>query len=281
MFGGILSLYAADLRSCHSVKLLDDPANDGDSFHVEVDGRQLHIRLYYVDCPETTAGSMSDARRVREQARYFGISSVTNIINFGNEAKAFTGRVLSKPFTLNTAFASALGRSSMGRVYGFVTTFDGDDLASLLVANGLARCRGIGRVTPAGVPRDEMIERLRDMETSAVLRRIGIWAQSDPDRIAELRAEQRIEDQELKQLQRQVRKTGSQHGLIDLNIATKERLMLLDGIGSVSAEKITAGRPYSDVDDLIRIKGINIKTIEKIRSCVVPIGNQKRATPDL
>ena len=63
-------------------------------------------------------------------------------------------------------------------------------MASLLVKNGFGRTRGIGRKTPDGVSRNEMIERLRDLEISAMLKRVGIWSESNSDRIAELRAKQ-------------------------------------------------------------------------------------------
>ena len=72
----------------------------------------------------------------------FGLSGPTRTIHFGNEAKTFTEHVLLKPFTVHTAFASALGRSTKGRVYGFIITADGNDLASLLIKNGLARTHG-------------------------------------------------------------------------------------------------------------------------------------------
>jgi competence ComEA-like helix-hairpin-helix protein len=267
MLGGILPLYAADLQMFSNVRLVNNPANDGDSFFVETDGKTFHVRLYFVDCPETSTSSKSDARRVREQAQYFGLSPATRIIHFGNEAKTFVERILTKPFTVHTAFASALGRSAKGRVYGFIVTVDGDDLASLLVKNGLARTHGIGRKTPNGIPRNEMIERLHDIETSAMLKHIGIWSESDPDRIAEFRAKQRSEDQELKELQR--KKPNLQHGSLDLNTAGKEELMSINGIGPVLAERIIAGRPYKTVDDLLKVKGIGSKKFEKIRPYVV------------
>jgi len=197
MFGGILPSYAADLQRFSNAQFINNPANDGDSFLVEANGKSFHVRLYFVDCPETSTSSMSDAQRVREQTRYFGLSDAKRTIHFGNEAKTFVERILAKPFTVNTAFASALGRSANGRIYGFITTADGNDLASRLVKNGLARTHGMGRETPDGILRDEMVERLRDLEMSAMLKRVGIWSESDPDRIAELRAKQRSEDQEL------------------------------------------------------------------------------------
>lgn len=269
MFGGILPSYAANLQMFSNVRLVNNPANDGDSFFVEADGKTFNLRLYFVDCPETSTSSKSDARRVREQARYFGLSPATRIIHFGNEAKTFVERIITKPFTVHTAFASAMGRSAKGRVYGFIITADGDDLASLLVKNGLARTYGIGRKTPDGIPRNEMIERLRDIETSAMLKHIGIWSESDPDRIAEFRAKQRSEDQELKELQSQVKKPNLQHGILNLNTASKEELMFINGIGPMLAERIIAGRPYKTVDDLLKVKGIGSKRLEKIRPYVV------------
>lgn len=269
MFGGIFQSYAADLQMFPNAKLINNPANDGDSFLVEVNGKSFRVRLYFVDCPETSVSSKSDAQRVREQTRYFGLTSAERIIHFGNEAKTFVDNILDKPFTVHTAFASALGRSAKGRVYGFITTADGDDLASLLVKNGFARTHGIGRKTPDGISRDEMIERLRDLETSAMLKRVGIWSESDPDRIAELRAKQRSEERELQEVQNQVTKAKSPQGLLDLNTATEKELQSIKGIGPVLAERIIAGRPYRTVDDLLKVKGIGPKRLEKIRAHVV------------
>jgi len=265
MFGGILPSFSADLQMFSNGRLINDPANDGDSFLVEANGKSFHVRLYFLDCAEISASSMTDAQRVREQTRYFGLSDPARTIHFGNEAKTFTEHVLVKPFTVHTVFASALGRSSKGRVYGFITTADGNDLASLLVKNGLARTHGIGRKTPDGVSRDEMVERLRDFEISAMLKRVGIWSETNPDRIAELRAKQRSEDQELKELQSQVKKAPSPQGLLDLNTASKKELQSIKGIGTVLAERIIAGRPYRTVDDLLKVKGIGPKNLENIR----------------
>ncbi len=265
MFGGIFPSYAADLQRFSNAQLINNPANDGDSFLVEANGKSFHVRLYFVDCPETSISFKSDAQRVREQTRYFGLSDAGRTIHFGNEAKTFIERILAKPFTVHTVFASAGGRSAKGRIYGFIITDDGDDLASLLVKNGFARTHGIGRETPDGVSRAEMIERLRDLEASAMLKRIGIWSESDPYRIAELRAKQRSEDQDLKELQSQVKKAPSPQSLLDLNTASKEELMSINGISPNLAERIIAGRPYKNVDDLLKVKGIGQKKLEKIR----------------
>jgi competence protein ComEA len=275
MFIAVLPSYAADLQMFSNARLINNPANDGDSFLVEANGKSSHVRLYFIDCPEISTSSNSDAQRLREQTRYFGLSDATRTIHFGNEAKTFVDHILVKPFTVHTAFASALGRSAKGRIYGFITTADGNDLASLLVKNGLARTYGIGRETPDGVSRGEMMERLRDLEMSAMLKRVGIWSESDPDRIAELRAKQRSEDQELKELQSQVKKAQSPQSLLDLNTASKKELQSIKGIGPILAERIIAGRPYKIVDDLLKVKGIGPKKLENIRPYFV-VGKEER-----
>jgi len=265
MFGGILPSFSADLQMFSNGRLINDPANDGDSFLVEVNGKSFHVRLYFVDCPETLIAFTGDAQRVREQTRYFGLSDAKRTIHFGNEAKTFVDHVLVKPFTVHTALASALGRSSKGRVYGFITTADGNDLASLLVKNGFARTHGIGRKTPDGISHDEMVKRLQDFEISAMLKRVGIWSESDPDRIAGLRSKQRSEDRELQEVRDQVTKAKFPQGLVDLNTASEKELQSIKGIGPVLAERIIAGRPYRTVDDLLKVKGIGPKILETIR----------------
>jgi competence ComEA-like helix-hairpin-helix protein len=265
MFGGILPSFSADLQMFSNGRLINDPANDGDSFLVEANGKSFHVRLYFVDCPETLIAFTGDAQRVREQTRYFGLSDAKRTIHFGNEAKTFVDHALVKPFTVHTAFASALGRSSKGRVYGFITTADGNDLASLLVKNGFARTSGMGRETFDEVSRDEMVKRLRDFEISAMLKRVGIWSESDPDRIAELRSKQRSEDRELQEVRDQVTKAKSPQGLVNPNTASEKELQSIKGIGPVLAKRIIAGRPYRTVDDLLKVKGIGPKKLETIR----------------
>lgn len=269
VFGGIFLSHAIDLQKFSNAKLINNASNDGDSFLVKANGKSFRLRLYFVDCPETSISSKSDAQRVREQTRYFGLPDVKRTVHFGYEAKTFVMNVLDKPFVIYTVFANALGRSAKGRVYGFITTAGGDDLASLLVKNGLARSHGMGRKTSTGMPRQEMFERLYDLETSAMLKHIGIWSESDPDRIAELRAKQRSEESALKEIQNQVTEAKSSQGSLDLNTATKRELQSIKGIGPILSERIIAGRPYKTVDDLLKVKGIGPKRLKRIRAYVM------------
>ena len=46
MFGGIFQSYAADLQMFSNAKLINNSANDGDSFLVEVNGKSFRVRVY-------------------------------------------------------------------------------------------------------------------------------------------------------------------------------------------------------------------------------------------
>ncbi len=262
------SVWASEWVHMANARLVKDPVNDGDSFLVDAGETKNHVRLYFIDCPESSIASPSDAQRVREQTRYFGLTDASKTVQFGKKAKEFVQQALAEPFAVHTAYATAGGRSSRTRVYALVITSRGEDLAALLVINGLARNHGVGRKTPDGVLREEMYERLKDLESAAMLKRLGIWAVSDPDRIAELRATQRKEDAELKQLWQEAGGGQGPQKPIDLNTANIEELQTIKGIGPVLAERIVAGRPYKSVDQLEKIQGIGPKTLEKFRPYV-------------
>ena len=57
------SLLAAELETIENATLIEAGLNDGDSFKAQANGKELHLRLYYVDCLETTAGSKADKNR--------------------------------------------------------------------------------------------------------------------------------------------------------------------------------------------------------------------------
>jgi competence ComEA-like helix-hairpin-helix protein len=52
---------------------------------------------------------------------------------------------------------------------------------------------------------------------------------------------------------------------IDINTATLQQLDKLTGIGPAYAQKIIDARPFASVDDLIRVKGIGEKTLQKVK----------------
>lgn len=234
---------------------------DGDSFPVKLpDGKEIVLRLYYVDCNETSAATETDQRRVRDQSSYFGIDDHQVTLASGRQAAQEVKKLLAKPFTVHTAFATAPGRSAKPRTYGFITLSDGRDLGAVLVGEGLARSYGVRRNTPDGLKTDAAEARMDDLELGAAIARRGIWAKTDPQRLVALREERRAEERELQQA------FGTAAGQpLDPNTATVDEIMLLPGVGEVLAERIVEGRPYKSVEDLRRVPGIGEKVFVALK----------------
>lgn len=256
------------LQRFENAEWLETAFNDGDSFLVRFlnpgTGRsEEHVlRLYFVDCNEIIATRESDKRRVRQQARYFGVDDTRVILDFGAKAKDFVRRVLAGRFTVHTSFANAEGRSAEPRHFAFITTRDGDDLAELLVRNGLARNYGVDRETPGGVSAADYKAHLGDLELRAAMKGQGVWEHSDPDRIVSLREQERDERRELEEIGVASDPSGAR---IDINAASVEELVRLPQIGEVIAERIIDARPFQEVEDLLRVDGIGKITLDKIR----------------
>lgn len=249
---------AAELERLDGAVLVKSRGNDGDSFRISHGGKELTIRLYYVDCPEVNASSKADAARVREQTRHFGLEGHDRTVHFGREAAAFVQRRLNRPFTVHTAYAMAMGRSRGGRSYAFVTTASGEDLAYLLVKNGYARVHGVARMLPNGTPSKTAAVRLSDLELAAVLDHRGIWAEAESDRLVELRAVARTEAEALAQVEREVTGVFSS---VNVNTASAEVLEGIDGIGPIFALRLIQHRPYKTAEDLDRVPGISGKRL--------------------
>ena len=150
-----------------------DRWNDGDSFHVITgdENREIIARLYFVDTPEA---EMAYGDRIDEQAAYFGISK-EQTVELAHEARDFTAKTLSRPFTVWTRWRSALGRSDLGRVYCMIAADTGEDLGEMLVANGLARIYGTRTPLPDGRDSRQYLARLAELETKAKATKKGGW----------------------------------------------------------------------------------------------------------
>ena len=245
---------------------------DGDSFLVRTaDGVEHTLRLYGADCIEWHVTDNTDARRLWAQRRFFGISeaggsppaSITAAKEFGRLAALKTTELLEQPFTIHTAFADARGDGKHKRIYGFVTTAGGRDLASELVSLGLARAFGVYRETPDHKHFDEYREALRDRELQAAKRGTGVWALTDWDKLPAERRQQRDEEAELDLAKG--RKATLAEASIDPNTAARDELMTLPGIGEVMANRIIENRPYSSPEDLSRVSGIGETTLKRLR----------------
>ena len=261
---------ATDLQRLEQVRLVPTDWADGDSFRVEApDGEQHTVRLYGADCIEWHVTDETDARRLRAQRRYFGISShggsPQTSIKLATEHGALAGQaiaeLLSEPFTVLTTFADGRGDARYKRVYAFVETADGKDLSTELVRRGLARAYGVYRATADGSSRDDYREQLKDAELVAAHAGAGVWAYTDWESLPEERQAQRQEEAEDDIALGKAEPTEA----INLNTATRGELMSIRGVGEVTANRIIEARPYAQVDDLLKVTGIGPATLTKLK----------------
>jgi DNA uptake protein ComE-like DNA-binding protein len=277
------------LKDC---RLIPNPANDGDSFHVSADEKEYLFRLYLVDAPETDEMT---PRRLIEQAKYFNIT-VPQAIEVGRAAKDFTQEKLSQPFTVYTHMSDAMGQSRLERFYAFVETKEGD-LAEQLVRNGLARCYGF-KAAPPGLTSSRIeVEKLQQFEDEAKRNKIGGWgvnagrSNMHPDtpssfssfavdgktrsRLAPAASSTAFSPNVIPatsvmrsspiETSRSHTKERTPLGNIDINTATEKELTTVPGIGHVMAARIIAARPFRSADDLKKVSGIGDKKYAQIR----------------
>ena len=276
------------LENC---RLITNPANDGDSFHVSVGAKEYLFRLYLVDAPETDGRNPG---RLIEQGKYFGIT-VPQAIEVGQAAKEFIQEKLSQPFTVFTHMSDAMGQSRLERFYAFVETKEGD-LGEQLVRNGLARSYGF-KAAPPGVTSSRLeIEKLQQFEDEAKREKIGAWGANaerlnthaqTPSAFSTFVADEKTQPRSAPAVShgvlpvakpaasitrsRPVETTGSHAkekiplGNIDINTATEKELTTVPGIGHVMAAHIIAARPFRSADDLKRVSGIGGKKYAQIR----------------
>ena len=260
-----------ELKNC---RLLQNMANDADSFHVQTGGKEYIFRLYFVDGPETDT---SVAGRVEEQARYFGLT-VAQTVQLGELGRRFTREKLGRGFSVRTCMQDARGRSELPRFFAFVETAEGD-LAELLVANGLARLYGAA-ATPVGLKAPERgWEKLRQLEQRAKAEKVGAWGVST-GRMATRSATPLVKSansfDEFFHADRTAAvpvdssttaspSKAAAPDKLDVNTASSEQLLALPGVGQVLVGRIITARPFKSADDLRRVEGIGEKRYEQLR----------------
>lgn len=259
---------------------------DGDSFRIRTSGGEEHtIRLYGADCLEHHVSGETDARRLRSQRRYFGITAAKAdpgaSIEFAKElaarASAETRRFLAAPFTVHTSFADGRGDGRFKRIYGFVRDARGRDLAAHLVSEGLARAYGVSRGTPAGESGDDYRAVLQDLELQAAQRGAGIWAHTDWQALP---AERRLDRDEERELRRAIDGGPLPEGLLlDPNTATRDELMRLPGVGEVLADRIIERRPFRRLTDLLEVDGIGPSAYRRLKPLLRLDGSTPEGPP--
>ncbi len=153
---------------------MENPSNDGDSFHVQYRGKEFIFRLYFVD---TCEDSEQVPQRVQEQAKTFGITTA-RVLEAGKVAQDFTHRLIaSRPFTVVTRWEDARGASRLPRNYAFVLFGENDehDLASTLAQNGLVRIYGMPADPPGTVTGAQFHDSLLKLDAQARRQHLGIF----------------------------------------------------------------------------------------------------------
>lgn len=268
---GSLASGAEPLTTFENCILVPTEWADGDSLLVRTPANEeFTVRLYGADCLEWHVTDATDERRLRAQRRYFGISAIAHDTraavkiakSFGESAHRFASAALTKPFSIHTAFADARGDGKHKRIYAFVTTGQGTDLASDLVRAGLARAFGVSRENQNGHSQDEYRAYLADLEIQAASSRRGIWSKTNWESLPDERRTQRIEDEELAIAMGEAPLAPGH--LIDPNTAARDELMLLPGIGEELANRIIEHRPIQAPSDLLKVLGIGPGVLAKI-----------------
>ena len=276
-------------------------ANDGDSFHISVAGKEYIFRLYFVDAPETSAEFRD---RVEEQAKYFGITVDQNL-ELGELAKTYTREKLSGPFLVRTCWEDAMGRSRMQRFFAFVQTNTGD-LGEQLIENGLARFhRESGKPEGLSSAASEL-RKLNTLERKAKQEKVGGWGVNEERMV--VRAKGPESEKGVDPFDKffhpemtpatvispvltssspatvPLSSTSSRASVapiqsttpdlvssipetkLDVNRASQAELENIPGIGPAIAQRIIEARPFKSADDLRNVKGIGAGAkYEKIR----------------
>ena len=209
------------------------------------------LRSYWIDTPE----KINDyPERLAEQAAYFDIEP-GEVVQIGREAQLFTQEFLKGDLTVFTQWENGQGIGQ--RFYGIISSEKGG-LIEALVTNGLASISGYNKAWPKEPSISLFRHRLLNLENQAKEKKLGAWRES-------------IEVWDPLDYKKQLAAVPDLNGKLNINNATKEELVLLPGIGPTYSQRIIESRPFNSVEDLIKIKGIGPKTLERIKNRITVI----------
>ena len=160
-----------------NAQLVEDAANDGDSFKIKHEGGEQVLRLYFADCPEKRQYPLVK-NRLKDQAAYFGGLSIPQTVSLGLEAKAFTEQLLHEQrFTIQTRWERVYDSD---RFYALVFFDNGEKLSEKLVRAGLCRIHTKGTWMPDGRREYDFENHLRSLEHEARAAQRGAWGKPKP-----------------------------------------------------------------------------------------------------
>ena len=165
-------------RNC---RIVQRKSNDGDSFLTALpDGREVILRLYYVDAPESAfrryENGETNYSRIRQQAAELGGITPEQAVEVGEQAKKFSLQLLeNKPFTIHTAWDSPYNDQ---RYHAFIEVIANGKprwLHELLIEQGLARIKTKPADLPDGTSVPKHLDLLRFRQEAAKADRKGVW----------------------------------------------------------------------------------------------------------
>ena len=164
------------LTHCH---LVQDPANDADSFRVRTTNGEYRFCLYFVDAPDAN-GSSPDT--ISSQCRYFGGLTEQELRGVARDAQLYVLNLLhDREFDVVTRWEPAPeeGTDQIQTCRGFVFLPGGSaspvNLAELLVENGLVTLSHCSEPLPDLTSPQAFQRKLQSIEQIAISRHSGGW----------------------------------------------------------------------------------------------------------
>ncbi len=168
-------------------KLKADQTNDGDSFIVTTRSGEYRFSLYFVDAPELNRGSIEQFAAHRAYFGYFADQQEDHLRAVAQSAKKYVSEVLAnRTFDVVTRWERSPEESPQReitcRAFLYLTADNGEptNLASLLVAKGLATICASTEALPDRTPPEVFQAELQRIEQTAIAQKLGAWQFSDP-----------------------------------------------------------------------------------------------------